>query len=201
MGKRPVLQIIEGGSIGTPEWLDFRSNVLARSPFEHAKLTQFRVSRNRLELAGQAKLRQPILDAWTAIFGRIPPVPNFQSWARNVSPTDLPGIAGSHACFRGLKRPLSDDDRAWNSFAYVSKPKLRFVYRPHMACVIEPRCVPSDLVCVVYVRLDLPFEIVGRNSENAKLSGVVTHCEFVEADSQNPLLPTESNRRYRKRMW
>jgi hypothetical protein len=94
---------------------------------------------------------------------------------------------------------MGDDDQGFDVLAYVTKPNVMFAYEPSMSCVIQPRSVADDLVCVTYVRMDYPDGV--RRAQSLGLSkGVVTHCEIVEADGTG-YLPVDSEERYRRRVW
>lgn len=113
----------------------------------------------------------------------------------------LCGIDGAHACFRGIKRPVGDDDQGYDVYAYVTKPRVLFKYAPSMSCVVEPVEIPSDLVCVIYVRMDYPYGRYSASKKSKPISrGIVTHWELVEAD-QSGMLPIDHAERYRQKMW
>ena len=120
-------------------------------------------------------------------------------WA-NCKPI-LNSMDGAHACFRGIKRPVGDDDRGYDIYAFVTKPRIMFKYAPSMACVVEPVEIPDDLVCVIYVRMDHPYgRRVARDATAPISRGVVTHWELVEADESGQL-PIDCQTRYRIQVW
>jgi hypothetical protein len=51
------------------------------------------------------------------------------------------------------------------------------------------------MVFVVYVRLNSP------SGDPKAMIGIITHWGLVEADKDDPTLPTDHASRYRKRLW
>ena len=103
-----------------------------------------------------------------------------------------PRLFSRHKAANRTRRRLGE-----RVLAYVLRPRTYYVYEPSMVCVAAKQAVPSDVVFVAYVRLDEPF---GTGFPLNK--GVLTHWQFVEADSDGQvLLPVEFQTRYHKRMW
>ena len=139
--------------------------------------------------------RQLTFELWSVVLGLPPPVPGCGHRNQNVTGS-LSGLKDAHALFRGIKRPLAEDDNGTNVLAYVVKPKFMYEYDSgSMVSVALKVAVPQDVVFVVYVRLDNPEAAL------ASLTGTVTHWGFVEADGSDPTLPVEHNSRYRQRLW
>ena len=197
-------QVISGGGASPPHWRDVPSTVLARS-VQHRELAAFyRVAQSDVHKALALNKRQPLLDLWSCVIGEVPPFPNANArWGSLVGKGTLTSMADATACFRGLKRPLSDDDRAFDCYAFVSKPKKRFIYEPSTVCSVKLVDVPDDLVHIAYVRCDYPAGRPRRGDDQQDSSsvGVVTHWHFVEADPTNPELPIDFRDRYRQRIW
>jgi hypothetical protein len=196
-------ELIQGGGMSPPEWRDIPSTVLARSITNREIASFYRVAQNDVQKALDANRKQPLLDLWSAVVGEIPPFPNANAkWGKHLKVTPLVSMADSYACFRGLKRPMGDDDRGFDCYAFVSKPTHRFVYEPSLACGIKLMDVPSDLVHITYVRCDHPQGRTRASGNDVGGSvGVVTHWHFVEADPADQSLPAESSNRYRQRIW
>lgn len=142
--------------------------------------------------AAEARRRRPAFEFWSVVLGRVPPVPGHE----RKDDSRLLSLSAAHACFRGIKRPCGEDDDGIEFLAYVLKPTHFYVYTPSMTCVAAQQETPDDLVFVVYVRLDEPFDDQGERPQ-----GVVTHWEFVDADEGNPNLPSDFGHRYVKRLW
>ncbi|MBB3382399.1 hypothetical protein FHX12_001062 [Rhizobium sp. BK609] len=204
--RRPVenhnLVLINGGGRKPSAWIEVPQTIICPSPENHSEPTTFRIAGANVRKALDAGNRQPLLDLWCLVHGQIPPVNNaLTRWGNSDVPASLCSMSSAHACFRGIKRPLGDDDQGYDVYAYVTKPGVRFKYAPSMGCVIEAVTVPSDLVCVIYVRMDYPY---GRHHPSGKSTpmsrGIVTHWEVVEAD-ENGLLPIDHKQRYRRRLW
>jgi hypothetical protein len=129
------------------------------------------------------------------ILGTPPPVPGVN--ARNdLIPGALTSIAEAHACFRGIERPLAEDDDGSNVAAYVLRPRYFYEYDPNMVSVALKVPVPRGVVYVVYARLTDPKIVVASGQ-----TGVITHWGFVEADNADPKLPVSHSTRYRERLW
>ncbi len=200
--KNHSFAVIEGGGQKPSAWIDLPKTIIAPSPIDRGQSVAYRVSGLSAQKALEAGNRQPLLDLWSMVYGKIPPVNNARmKWADKANEHGLISIADAIACFRGIKRPIGDDDRGYDVYAYVNKPRILFSYAPSMSCPIEPLEVDDDLVGIVYVKMDYPH---GRNTldknELATARGIVTHWELAEAD-ESGLLPIESDRRYRRRLW
>lgn len=197
------LELIQGGGFSPPSWRDIPSTVLARSIANRELVAFYRVAQDDVQKALAVNRRQPLLDLWSAVVGEIPPFPNAKSkWGAQAKRLPLVAMADAHACFRGLKRPMGNDDRGFDCYAFVSKPTHRFAYEPSLSCCLKLIDVPADLVHITYVRCDQPLRR-SRASENGSAAsvGVVTHWHFVEADPADALLPIDFGNRYRQRIW
>ena len=195
--------VIQGGGNKTSPWLDLPKTVAARSPFNRAEVGIYRISRLTLSKADHAQRRQPVLDAWTGIVGKLPPVNNAAKIMRASEGRSLIKLADAHACFRGVKRPVGNDQYGFDTIVFIGKPTWMVRYCPDLACVIEWSPVPSDLVFATYVRLDHPAQ--GRygtpGASGMVVNGVITHWHFVEADQTANDMPVNYRERYRKRLW
>ena len=99
----------------------------------------------------------------------------------------------AHALFRGIERPLAEDDQGANVLSYVLKPRWFYEYDPDMVSVALKVRVPKDLLFVTYARLE--------TEKNGSVRGTITHWGFVEADPKSPDLPVNFSARYRERVW
>lgn len=195
-------QIIQGGGQTPSPWLDIPSVVIGRSTQNKNLNVVYRIAQSDVKKALNLNRRQPIFDLWSAVLGEIPPVPNAKSkWANINATKGLTSLLSATSCFRGLKRPVGDDDHGFDTFAFITKPTCMFRYEPSMGCTIRPVDVPSDLVHVTYVRMDYPEGRATAQKVPDRVIGIVTHWEFVEADPLNPELPLGFAERYRQRMW
>ena len=184
-----------GSSPAPGEWLTFPDVVHAPSPFDRFSLCTLRISRNDTCRAARAGRRQMAFDLWSMILGNPPPVPGLH--ARNEArPGELISIAEAHACFRGIERPLAEDNNGTNIVAYVLRPRIFYEYDPNMVSVALKVPVPRDVVFIVYVRLADQARV-----EKSEPIGVITHWGFVEVDSADPRLPVNYASRYRVRLW
>lgn len=177
------------------EWLRFPNSVRAPSPFDQLTLCTLKISHHDTCRAARAGRRQPAFDLWGVVLGNPPPVPGID--ARNDPlPGPLTSIAEAHACFRGIERPLAEDDDGWDVVAYILRPRFFYEYDPNMVSVALKVPVPRGVVFVVYARLANEKDVVASG-----VSGVITHWDFVEADSADPKLPVNHSSRYRERLW
>jgi len=177
------------------EWLRFPDFVRAPSPFDRLTLCTLKISHNDTCKAARAGRRQPAFDLWGIVLGSPPPVPGVD--ARNdFIAGALTSIKEAHACFRGIERPLAEDDDGRNVVAYVLRPRFFYEYDPNMVSVALKVPVPRDVVFVVYARLIDEKDVVSSGPV-----GVITHWGFVEADRSDPRLPVNHSSRYRERLW
>ena len=186
-------------------WQTLPQIVPGRSPFDKATLVGYRLSQTSIKKALEAGRRQPLFDAMSMIVGLPPNVPNISRWTKDGVYRPLFPFAKSHACFRGLKRPIGEDDRGFDTFAFITKPEWGFKAATSMVCVAEPYQIPSDLVFVTYVRLDHPIRPLAlettRQFREFPVKGMVTHWGLVECDPVDPLLPIGHGERDRRKMW
>src|SRR5262245_2815634 len=103
---KPTLNVVEGGWVTSPRWLDFPDTITARSPFFRLDTCTLRVSRAFVEKAAGLRRRTPAYVLWSALFGIPPPVPHHIENAE----ADLMRLSEAHACFSGLGRPCGDDE-------------------------------------------------------------------------------------------
>jgi hypothetical protein len=177
------------------EWLRFPAFVRAPSPFDRLTPCVLEISHNDTRRAARAGRRQPAFDLWSMIIGCAPPVPGVD--ARNAPlPGALISIADAHACFRGIERPLAEDNDGGDVVAYALRPRFFYQYDPNMVSVALKVPVPRDVVFVVYARLFDANKVVASGP-----IGVITHWDFVEADRADPKLPVHHSSRYRNRLW
>ena len=175
--------VIDGARIAPSPWLDFPKTVISRSPFNKDQAVFFRFAKNDVQKALLLGRRQPILDAWSMIWGKLPPIPNITRLLPKLEACPLTSILSSHACFRGVRRPVGEDDRGFDMVVLISRPRWMIAHQPSMACIGELVPVPDDLVFATYIKLDQP--LVGRLGiaiDTTSIRGVITHWQFVEAE-------------------
>ncbi|MEC5324760.1 hypothetical protein [Aurantimonas sp. A3-2-R12] len=202
-------QVIDGGGLEPPsegsKWQTLPQIVPGRSPFDKATLVGYRLGQISIKKALESGRRQPLFDAMCMIVGQPPGVPNISRWTRDDIYRPLTPFAKAHACFRGLKRPIGEDDRGFDTFAFITKPEWTFEAVTNMVCVAEPYRIPPDLVFVTYVRLDQPARAElyekTRQFREFPVKGMITHWGLVECDPTDPLLPIGHGDRYRRKMW
>jgi hypothetical protein len=175
-------------------WLNFPSTVQAPSPEDRAVQCEFALgSADALTMARIGR-RQLIFEMWSIILGLEPPVMGCAHRNRKTK-GELTKLADAHALFKGIQRPLADDDDGSQVLAYVLSPKFMYENNPDMVSVALKVAVPQDVVFVVYARLNKASD----GPSGAR--GTVTHWHFVETDPAFPTLPVDFSSRYRTRLW
>ncbi|MDP3406740.1 hypothetical protein [Bosea sp. (in: a-proteobacteria)] len=198
--SRPSLVLIDGGGHRPSPWRDLPNIVIGRSPFGRDQPGLYRFAQHDLQKDIENCKYQPVFSAWSLIFGRVPPLPNASKITQQLDTRPLMSIRDAHACFRGLKRPLADDNHGFDVYSFITKPEFYVRHKPALACQGEIAPVAAGLVFVTHVRID----VVGRSrhkQEASSASGVITHWGFVEASPNEPLLPIDFEERYRKQAW
>jgi len=175
-------------------WLDFPATVQAPSPEDRAVLCDFVLGSADAATMARIGRRQLTFEMWSMILGVEPPVIGCarRNWKTQG---ELTRLAEAHALFKGIERPLADDDDGSDVLAYVLNPKFMYENSPDMVSVALKVAVPQDVVFVVYARLNKASG--GPNGAR----GTVTHWHFVEADPAFPTLPVDFSSRYRTRLW
>jgi len=192
-------KVIEGGGQKPSAWLDIPPTIIGLSPESNKSQCGFRISTEGVRKALGIGNRQPLLDLWALVMGEVPPVNGARmKWADSLNSPQSFGSAV--ACFRGIKRPVGNDDTGFDIYAYVTSPRTTFKYTPSLSCVIQPVSIPEDVVCVTYVRFDHPTRRPARSADQISSRGVITGWELVEADPV-ACLPIDWKIRYRKQMW
>ena len=177
------------------DWLKFPNIAHAPSPFDRQTLCRLKISHADTRKAARAGRRQPAFDLWSMVLGYDPPVPGVG--ARNdLIPGELTSIAEAHACFRGIERPLAEDNDGSDVVVYILRPRFFYEYDPNMVSVALKVPVPRGIIFATYVRL-IDSDKIARTSP----AGTITHWGFVESDRADPRLPINYETRYRTRLW
>jgi hypothetical protein len=116
------------------EWLRFPETTLAPSPDDRSQPCTFAISSNDTTKAARAGRRQMAFELWSAVLG----VPHQFQGSRNATrpePCDLTSLRYAHACFRGIERPLAEDNDGENVLAYITRPRFFYEYDPSMVSV------------------------------------------------------------------
>jgi hypothetical protein len=166
---KALLTVIKGDAQALPEWVDLPQTIVAKSPGDRHKICSLRVS--KADVAKAARREEH-------------------------AGKRLTSLVDAGACFRGIKRPLAEDDDGDGMIAYVLKPKYVYRYQPSLVCVANLCEVPSDLVFVAFARLDAP-----RDLNATGIIGLLTHWGFFDADPQQPHLPIDFAARYTEALW
>jgi hypothetical protein len=175
-------------------WLALPGTVEAPSAADRSVPCIYRLGTTDIIKMTNLSRRQLVFELWSCVLGLPPPVPGCGHRNRNTQ-GNLTRLGEAHALFRGIKRPLAEDDEGANVLAYVLKPEFMYEYDGNMVSVALKVAVPQDVVFVVYVRLN------NLGDDPKAMIGTVTHWGFVEGDENDPTLPTEYSSRYRTRLW
>jgi hypothetical protein len=177
------------------DWVRFPNFVLAPSPFNQARLCRLRIAHADTRKAARVGRRQPAFDLWSMVLGCPPPVPGVGARNDHI-PGALVSIAQAHACFRGIQRPLAEDDDGSDVVVYVLRPHFFYEYDPNMVSVALKVPVPRGVLFATYARL-----VDSDNSATMTGLGTITHWGFLESDRADPRLPINFKSRYRTRLW
>ena len=204
MSNRLPFRVINGGQERSSSWLTLPSTAIGRSYKDNGILVPYRIAQEDARKALSVGQRQPLLNLWAGVLGELPPVPNAQAkYAHLAGRIKRGSLVMANACFRGLKRPVGDDDHGFDVVAFVSKPTMLFTYEPSQVCLIKPIEIPPDIVMVTYVKLDVRGgRTNGRVTEpDVPVGGCVIRWRLVESDPANALLPVDYRERYRRHLW
>jgi hypothetical protein len=135
---------------GIGKWLELPERVIARSPEDRSIQSIFRLSSGDSLTMARIGRRQLLFELWSVVLGVPPPVPGVEHRNRKI-PGELTCLDAAHALFRGIERPLADDDDGADVLAYVQKPRWFYEYNPDMVSVALKVPVPDDLVFVTIV--------------------------------------------------
>lgn len=183
------------GHEGIGEWLKFPPTVAAPSPEDRTVPCIYALSTRDAITLAKAGRSQLNFELWSIVLGKPPPVPGVFHRNRPDAGSGLISLASAHASFRGIKRPLADDNDGANVLVYVLKPQCFYEYAPNIVSVALKSAVPDDLVFAAYVRP------AASNGGQLSSRGIVTHWGFVEADKADLRLPVEHQTRYVSQLW
>lgn len=148
------------------------------------------------ELA-KAQRRVPLFQMWTHLIGEMPPINNAMHYPQTQYPNaKLLALPDAHACFKGVKRPLNQEDNGDDVYIYVISTPQTVVWKSDMACMVAIVDSPPNTLFTVHVRpvAALQYDMPG-------VWGAATKWEFVNADAERPTLPEAFNSRYSETLW
>lgn len=195
---RPKLTLIEGGAAMRPPLLQLPPTVLGPSPFNRSMRVGYRIAEGDVRRALEERRRQPILDLWSMVLGRLPPIANISRYSDYEGTLRDQALDQAHAAFRDVRRPVGDDPHGFDYFVFITNPSVHFRYVPDMVCVVRPEELPTDVVLATYVLMDFPHGRASASRAKVPVQGLVTHWELIERDG---LVPVHSEERYRRRLW
>jgi hypothetical protein len=106
-------------------WLDFPATVRAPSPEDRAVLCDFILSSADAVTMARIGRRQLTFEMWSVVLGVEPPVIGCAHRNQKIK-GGLTKLADARALFKGIERPLADDDDGSEVLAYVLKPEFMY---------------------------------------------------------------------------
>lgn len=177
-------------------WLELPL-VEAPSPDDKEKLITLQISDEFIGKNALARKRTPIFQLWAHVVGELPPINNIAYLSKFQVRPQICSLKESVACFRGVQRPLDNEDDGQSVLTYILNPLVSIAYEGHMVCVAKAVKVPALTAATVQVRPVEGLQIDGKN-----VSGTVTRFEFVTGENAgNVVLPEGYLERYGGRLW
>jgi hypothetical protein len=94
-------------------WLALPDTVEAPSAADKTIPCIYRLGSSDVIKMAQASRRQLVFELWSCLLGLAPPIPGCGHRNRNVA-GDLTRLSEAHALFKGIERPLAEDDEGAN---------------------------------------------------------------------------------------
>jgi hypothetical protein len=182
---------------GARHWLK-PPPVEAPSPNAKDRTVVYTVSEDYILTLRSISRLSPIFQIWAHIVGEAPPINNISRIERLPVKPSLTTLADSVACFRGVKRPYTDEKDGSSILIYILNPAVTLVRDTNMVCLAKAAKL-GDVAMTVQVR---PLKQVDLQLVNNPLhEGVITRLEFVPGEGKNPILPQRYGDRYETRLW
>src|SRR4051794_35729205 len=121
----------------------------------------------------------PIFQMWAHVVGEPPPINNISRIDRLPVKPSLTTLDDSVACFRGVKRPYTDEEEGSSILIYVLNPTVTLVRDTNMVCLAKAAKL-GDVALTVQVR---PLKEADLQPDRNPLhQGVITRLEFVPGE-------------------
>lgn len=170
--------------------------VIARAPNGENDV-QLIVSKTTIAEFAKAHRRTPLFEAWVHLVGEMPPVNNAYHYPQTIFPNAvIRSLKDAHACFKGVKRPLNQEDDGEEVCVYVIATPQTVRWKSDMACVAAIVDCPTNAVFTVHVRSAASLQM-----GVSDVWGAITKWEFVNADAERPTLPENYTERYGELLW
>jgi hypothetical protein len=149
------------------------NKVVARSPFDREKLVEI--------VAHPETLRQLEGDHLNAKIGE---------YLGILYGDQGKGLTLANHLFQGLERPFNHSVKDEGTYVYVLTPGSTYTYKDKSIGNVTALPAPKDSIFLAYVAIQGPGE-----------DGSLLFWEWVIADADDPRLPRDSARRYRRKVW
>jgi hypothetical protein len=176
-------------------WLSFPL-VVAPSADDRTKTVCYSISNEFIEGLDSINRRTPILQLWTHVVGKPPPVNLISRVFQGASVPTLQTLGDAVACFQGVKRPHVAEEDGDSVLIYVLNPLVTIVWEAGMACIAKAMRVPKNTVLTVQVCTNGAL-LAGSEG----IHGVVTRLEYISSSGDEPTLPVRYRSRYLREKW
>ncbi|HZE52852.1 MAG TPA: hypothetical protein VE111_06210 [Bradyrhizobium sp.] len=172
--------------------------VKAPSPENKAEAVLYTIADDYMYTLRAVHRLSPIFQIWAHVVGEPPPINNISRIERSPVKVSVTTLSDSVACFRGVKRPYTDEKDGSSILIYVLNPAVTLVRDTNMVCLAKAAKL-GNVALTVQVR---PVKEVDLQPDRNPLhQGVITRLEFVPGESTNPVLPQRHGDRYDTRLW
>jgi hypothetical protein len=173
--------------------------VTAPSGDDRSVSAAYTVSEDYMTTLRNVSRLSEIFQMWAHVVGEPPPINNISRIARSPVKPTLTTLADSVACFRGVKRPYTDEANGASVLVYVLNPTVTLERDMNMVCLARAARVPAGAALTVQV---VPVKQGGVNTPQEAYQGIITRIEFVVGEGNGPILPKGYNEeRYGTQLW
>lgn len=174
--------------------------VSAPSADDRSVSVAYAVSEDYLLTLRNVSRLSEIFQVWAHVVGEPPPINNISRIALSAVKPTLTTLADSVACFRGVKRPYTDEANGGSVLVYVLNPTVTLERDVNMVCLARAARVPASAALTVQV---VPVKHSGVNpAQELPYQGIITRLEFVVGEGNAPVLPKGYDKeRYETKLW
>ena len=164
----------------------------APSPDRADRMVKLVVEPERVRQLASLSRKTPLFELCYNVCGFRPPVNNIGYHEEGeYFPDHWGGLKHTHAIFRGLKRPMTEEGLDGTIYVYLVSPRFTYRFFPHMVCCAKREKAPDQAVFAAYVNF----------IDDDWNQGVILNWEWVAADPENCLLPDNYRNRYEQEVW
>jgi hypothetical protein len=174
--------------------------VSAPSADDRSVSVAYTVSEDYMTTLRNVSRLSEIFQVWVHVVGEPPPINNISRIARSPVKPTLTTLADSVACFRGVKRPYTDQADGGSILVYVLNPTVTLERDVNMVCLARAARVPASAALTVQV---VPVKQSSITAPQAlPYQGIITRLEFVVGEGNAPVLPKGyTEERYETQLW